>query len=224
MIEFKDWSDGWIKDGHFISYIRDNTRFYEHVTARDFAHYEYVWPESVGSLSTSGPFVPADLEITKGYDVSNKSNQLWQMIFGIKGQVYIYIELPTDIHRHGLAKRARPSSDLREVSHFEEWMSSFHEPTFITEHFMMRPDTQQIDFSLYNPQSITMHNVKLNIMINKIITERIGEVTVQGNSVVQSPSNDNYREILDKLYKRLVPCRPITLLPVRAPATAPGGE
>lgn len=224
MIEFKDWSDGWIKDGHFISYIRDNTRFYEHVTARDFAHYEYVWPESVAALSTSGPFVPDDLEITKGYDKSNKSNQLWQMIFGIKGQVYIYIELPTDIHRHGLAKRAKPSSDLREVSHFEEWMSSYHEPTFITEHFMMRPDTQQIDFSLYNPQSITMRNVKLNIMISKMITERIGTIEVSGSSIVQNPSNDNYREILDKLYKRLVPCRPITLMPVRAPAEAPGGE
>ena len=75
------------------------------------------------------------------------------MIFGIKGQIYIYIELPTDIARHGIPKRAKPSSDLREVGQFEEYMSSFHEPTFLTEHFMMRPDTQQIDFSAYNYHS-----------------------------------------------------------------------
>jgi len=224
MVDFKDWSEGWLKEGYFISYIKENVRFYEYITARDFAHYEYVWPESIAPLSTSGPFIPDDLEITKGYDASNRSNQMWQIIFGIKGQIYIYVELPTDIHRHGLAKRAKPSSDLREVSHFEEYMSSFHEPTFLTEHFMMRTETFKIDFSAYNPQSITMRNIRLNIMLNKMILERIGTIEVSGSSVVQKPSNENYREILDKLYKRLVPCRPITLLPVRAPAEAPGGE
>jgi hypothetical protein len=224
MTDFKDWSEGWLREGWFITYFRDNTRFYEHIVARDFAHYEYDWPETISALSTSGPYVPDDLEITKGYDASNRSNQLWQLIFGIKGQVYIYVELPTDIHRHGLPKRAKPSSDLREVSHFEEFMSSFHEPTFMTEHFMMRPDTLKIDFSAYNPQNIAMPNVKLNIMINKMITERIGTIEVSGSSVVQIPANEQYREVLDKLYRRLVPCRPITLLPVRAPAEAPNGE
>jgi len=224
MTDFKDWSEGWLREGWFLTYFRDNTRFYEHIVARDFAHYEYDWPETISALSTSGPYVPDDLEITKGYDASNRSNQLWQLIFGIKGQVYIYVELPTDIHRHGLPKRAKPSSDLREVSHFEEFMSSFHEPTFMTEHFMMRPDTLKIDFSAYNPQNIAMPNVKLNIMINKMITERIGTIEVSGSSVVQIPANEQYREVLDKLYRRLVPCRPITLLPVRAPAEAPNGE
>lgn len=225
MVDFKDWSDGWLKEGHFLSFIRENVYHYEHIVARDFAHYEYVWPEDIAPLSTSGPFIPDDLEITKGYDASNKSNQIWQIIFGIKGQIYIYVELPTDIHRHGLAKRAKPSSDLREVSHFEEYMSSFHEPTFLTEHFMMRPETFKIDFSAYNPQPlITMRNIRLNIMLAKLITQRIGTIQVSNGAVVQNPSNDNYREILDKLYKRLVPCRPITLLPVRAPAEAPGGE
>ena len=224
MVEFKDWNDGWIKEGHFLSYIKDTTRYYEYVVARDFAHYEYSWPEAIAASSTSGPFVPDDLEITRGYDSSNKSNQIWQMIFGIKGQVYIYVELPTDIHRHGLAKRAKPSSDLREVSHFEEYMSSYHEPTFLTEHFLMRPENFKIDFSAYNPQAITMRNVKLNIMMNKMATELIGTIEVSGGSVVQKPSNDNYREVLDKLYKRMVPCRPVTLSPVRSPATAPGGQ
>lgn len=224
MLEYKDWCDGWIREGFFVSYIRDTTRYYEYVAQRDFAHYEYVWPETISALSTSGPFVPDDLEITKGYDASNKSNQIWQMIFGIKGQIYIYIELPTDIHRHGLAKCAKPSSDLREVSHFEEYMSSFHEPTFLSEHFLMRPENFKIDFSAYNPQSIAMPNVRLNIMMNKMITERIGTIEVSGNSVVQNPVNDNYREVLDKLNRKLIPCRPITLSPVRAPATAPGGE
>lgn len=224
MVDFKDWNEGWLHEGFFVSYIRENTRYYEQIVARDFAHYEYEWPEDISALSTSGPFVPDDLEITRGYDASNRSNQIWQMIFGIKGQVYIYVELPTDIHRHGLAKRAKPSSDLREVSHFEEYMSSFHEPTFLTEHFLMRPENFKIDFSAYNPQAISMRNVKLNIMINKMMMERIGTVEVSGSSVVQKPTNEKYTEVLDKLYKRLIPVRPITLMPVRAPAEAPGGE
>ena len=224
MVDFKDWSDGWLKTGYYISYIRANTRFFEHITSSDLAHWEYAWPEAITSENTSGPYIPDALEITKGYDKSNNSNQLWQLIFGIKGQVYIYVELPTDLHRHGIPKNPKPSSDLREVSHFEEYMSSFHEPTFLTEHFMMRPDTLNIDFSAYNPQAITMRNVRLNIFINKMITERIGTITVEGGSVIAKPSNDNYREILDKLYRRVVPFRPITLMPVRAPAEAPGGE
>lgn len=224
MVDFKDWSDGWLKAGYYVGYIRDNVRFYEHIVSTDLGHYEYAWPEEIAAVSTSGPFIPSDLEITKGYDKSNNSNQIWQLIFGIKGQVYIYVELPTDLHRHGIPKRAKPSSDLREVSHFEEYMSSFHEPTFLTEHFMMRPDTLNIDFSAYNPRSITQRNIRLNIFINKMITERIGTIEVSNSSVTQKPVNEHYREILDKLYKRLVPFRPLTLMPVRAPAEAPGGE
>jgi hypothetical protein len=211
-------------EGHYLSYIRDTTRFYEHISQRDFGHWEYVWPEDIAALSTSGPFIPADLEITKGYDASNNTNQLWQLIFGIKGQIYIYIELPTDLARHGIPKRTKPSSDLREVGHFEEYMSPFHEPSFITEHFMMRPETLNIDFSAYNPRNVTQRNIRLNIMINKIITERIGTITVSGKSVIQTPASDAYRDLLDKLYKKTVPCRPITIMPVRAPAEAPGGE
>jgi hypothetical protein len=225
MVDFRhDWSEGWIKEGHYLVFNQNNTRIFEYVWARDEAHYEYDWPETIASLSTSGPFVPPDLEITKGYDKATNTNQLWQLIFGIKGQVYIYVELPTDIHRHGIPKRPKPTSDLREVSHFEEWQSCFHEPTFITEHFMMRPDTPHIDFSAYNPNAIAMPDVRLNLFINKMINERIGTVGVENGQVVQNPSKTIYAELLDKLYRKLIPCRPITLLPVRAPAEAPAGE
>jgi hypothetical protein len=47
-----------------------------------------------------------------------------------------------------------------------------------------------------------------------MITERIG-TEYEG---VLTPTANRYKEILEKLYKRLVPHRPITLMPVRAPA------
>lgn len=216
--EWKDWSN-WIPEGHFISYIRETTRYYELVLQRDLAHWVYHWPEIIAAGSVSGPFVPATLEITKGYDKSNNSNQIWQVIFGIKGQVYIYIELPTDVHRHGIPKEPKPSTVNREVSHFEEWMSSFLEPTFLTEHFMIRPETPQIAFDAYNPNSIDMCP-ELNIFISKLVTERIGTVT---NSTLE-PTAPRFRETLEKLHNRLIPLRPLTIMPVRAPAEAPAGE
>jgi len=41
---------------------------------------------------------------------------------------------------------------------------------------------------------------------------------------VQSPTAPRWKETLDKLYRRVIPHRPLTILPVRAPAEAPVGE
>lgn len=218
--DFRNWSEGWLKEGYFISYVRDGVHYFEHIIQRDLAHWEYDWPETVSSESESGPHVPEQLEITKGYDKRTNTNHVWQLIFGIKGEVFIYVELPTDLHRHGIPKVPKPSSTTREVSHFEEWMSGFQEPTFITEHFMMRPETLQIAFSAYNPNAIDLTDVRLNLFIAKMVTERIG--TVENGRLI--PKADRWRETLDKLYRRVIPHRPITLLPVRMPAEAPAGE
>jgi len=163
-------------------------------------HWEYDWPETISATTDSGPYVPANLEITRGYDAVNQTNRIWQMIFGIKGQSFIYIEMPTD--------------------HFEEYMSPFYEPTFLTEHFFMRPLTQQIAFSAYNPDAIADTDLRLNILLAKLATERIG--TSQAG--ILTPLQERWRETLEKLYRRAIPHRPITILPVRAPAEAPAGE
>jgi len=220
MADWKDWSDGWLQEGYYLSYYREGTLYFEYITQRDFGHWEYDWPETVNTLSTSGPHVPAQLEITRGYDDKTNTNQIWQMIFGIRGQAYIYVELPTDLHRHGIPKVPKPSTTMRRVSHFEEWMSPFREPNFITEHFFMRPETMQIAFDAYNPNAINLPSVKLNIFLNKIVTERVGTV----NNGTQKAMSGRFTDVLDKLYKQQKPCRPITIQPVRAPAEAPAGE
>ena len=211
------WSE-WVREGYFVTFYRDNVKYYEYVVARDWAHWVYHWPETITSGATSGPYVPDELEITTGYDYNTNTNQIWQLIFGIKSQAYIYIESPTDTHRHGIPKVPKPSSVTREVSHFEEWMSPFTEPSFITEHFMIRPDFMQIGLDAYNPEAISL-SPELNFMINKLITERIGTDT-KGQ---QMPSIPRYQEILDKLCKKVVPSKPLTFYPVRGPAEAPGG-
>ena len=219
MTDFRhDWSS-WLKEGQYVSYIQDSARVYEHIVARDLAHYVYTWPELIQPLAVSGPYVPAELEITRGYDARTNTNQIWQLIFGIKGQAYIYIELPTDLHRHGLPKIAKPSAAYRAVSQFEEFMSSFMEPTFITEHFMIRPEAYNIGFDGYNPLPIAIRP-DLRIIIAKLVTERLG---VEEDGVLTA-TNQRFAETLEQLYRRVKPCRPLSIMGVRAPAEAPAGQ
>lgn len=211
MSNWMEWSE-WLKEGYFISFTLGGTTYYEHIVARDLAHWEYDWFEPISPLTDSGPVVPDQLVLTKGYDPNTNLNQIWQMIFGIMGQVYIYIELPTDTHRHGIPKIPKPSSDEREISHFEEWMSPFYEPSFLTEHIMIRPNTDRIAFDAYNPHAISI-TPKLNIFIAKMITERIG---TERNGVL-TPTSIRWKELLDRLHRRVVTFKPLTLLPVYAP-------
>jgi len=221
MEDWRNWSQGWLKEGMYLSFTLNGITYYERVLMRDWAHYVYEL-DTVSSGGTSEGNIPDDLEVTAGYDEYTHHNNIWQIIFGIKGQVYIYIQLPTDIKRHGTAKKPWPSADMRKVGHFEEWMSPFHEPTFITEHFLKRPETYRISFDVYNPTDISI-TPELNFMIAKLVTERVGTESYTERGVALKPTEPRWDETLKKLYQRTLPCRPITILPVRLPATAPAG-
>lgn len=212
----ENWSDGWIREGYFISFQVEGVWYYEYVMQRDFAHWEWDWFETIASGVESGPYIPADLEITKGYDEVTFTNQIWQMIWGMKGQVLLYVELPTDTHRHGIPKQPKPNSTNRRTSHFEEWMSPYDEPSFVTEHFLMRPDVDRINLSAYNPHAEPETDLRINFFINKLKTERLGTGTC-GEVTATRPC---WQETLEKLYKRQIPCRPISLYPITAPAEA----
>jgi hypothetical protein len=222
MVNWEEWSEGWLKEGHYLSYTADGVTYYERVLMRDWAHYVYALP-SIAADGTSEGNIPEDMEVTRGYDEKTHLNYIWQVIFGIEGEAYIYIQLPTDVKRHGTARKPWHSMEKRDVAHFEEWMSPFHEPSFVTEHFMKRPETYRISFDAYNPQTITI-TPKLNFMIAKLVTERVGTEAYTEAGLELKPTQSRWEEILKKLYQRQIPCRPITILPVRMPAVAPSGE
>lgn len=225
---YRQWSDGWLREGYFLSFARDNVTFYERVVERDLAHWEYEWAEAVAPDTESGPVVIDQLEITRGYSERTKKNHLWQVIFGIKGQILVYIELPTDVHRHGIPKDPKPSTSNRFTSHFEEYMSPFYDPSFLTEHWMVRPETPQIAVSVYNPSDpadqTTMRGIRFNFFINKLVTERIGTVAYDAAGLNSTPTSDRWTKTLDLLYRAQIPCRPISIMPVIMPAAAPSGE
>ena len=222
---FQEWSN-WVQEGWYLSFQAENIRYWERVKFRDLAHYVL----SVGTVESDHllePAVPDALEVTTAYDEKTAKNEIWQVIFGIKGQVYVYVELPTDAKRHGLPKEPWPRDALREVAHFEEWMSPFLEPSFLTEHWMMRPGFERIHFIYYNPEDTDIAP-RLNIFIAKLITDRVGREedgelftpVILDNATKTAKLKAKWQETLEKLYKGQIPCKYITLAPVTAPAVA----
>jgi len=223
MAEWQNWSS-WILPGYYIGYAEDGLKVYEHVLYRDFAHWELVWDNFIPPGGNMEMEIPDEMEITRGYDDKSGRNHIWQLIFGIKGQCYFYVELPTDTYRHGLPKKPKPDAGFREVAHFEEYMSPFKEPSFITEHFLKRPNLERIAFDAYNPEAIQI-KPRLNIMVAKLVTERLGEEGFDdAGNLVLTPFRAAYKDVVDKLNRRVIPHRPLTLLPIRMPAQAPTGE
>lgn len=209
----EEWA-GWLRDGFFYSYLYEKVRYYFMVKRRDWAHIRYNWEENVSSESESGPFTPADLEVTK-------EDQIWQVIFGLEPDVYVYVYLPTDVARHGVARRPVATAALREVGHYTQSESPYFRPTFLTEHFLIKPIQSFIGFKVYNNQNYTFYThdhtanpIRLNIEIAKCEMERIG-TEEEG---ILTPAEDRFKETLEKLYRRTLFHRPLTLFPVRAPA------
>lgn len=203
------WAD-WIREGHFLSFLYEQQeRKYYRAKHRDIAHYEYTWDETIATVTESGPTTLVDLEVTIPW------TQMHQLVWGIRPQCYVYVQLPTDIERHGLPKRPKHTPAYRTVAHFGMHDSPFDCPSWLTEHFMQRPIDPFIAFTVYNKTPITITPI-FNFWINKFEVEHIGNEAADGT---QSPAKTKFAEVLDKLCKQLVPCRNITLLPVRAPAT-----
>ena len=202
------WSHGWLVEGHYISYYdkEAGVERYAFINRRDFAHYEYTFDE-VGAGDVANPVQIDDLESTQS------KTQLFQFIFGIDGEVFVYVHAPPDVVRHGLPKAVQATASNRYVGHFTQWMSPYQHPDWITEHFLLRPPIINIAFGMYNPTDIDI-TPSLNLFINKCELEPLGYVDEGG----VYPVKDRYAEIMDKLYRKVVPLRPVTLFPVRAPA------
>jgi len=205
------WSPGWLVEGHFISFedpVERVTR-YAFIKRREFADYEYTWPESIAPGETSGPHTIGYLEPTVNL------RQCFQIVFGVKGEAWIYVNLPVDVARHGLPKIPKPTAAVREVAFYTQHMSPFDQPSWVTEHFLIRPITTFIALTAYNPTGIAV-TPRIRFLVNKLELELLG-YEKEGEL---HPAEPRYEEVLDKLHRRVIPHRPLSLMPVRAPAEA----
>lgn len=208
---------GWFQEGHYLSFVDQDVRYYYYVLHRDYATIRYEWEESVSATTESGPYTIQDLQPTK-------DNQLFQIIFGISRDVFVYQYLPQDVLRHGLPRRAQPSSTYRQVADYLMRDSPEQQPSWITEFFLIRPHVPYVGFSCYNPHDISLMP-KLRFYVAKLQLEPLGSVNLREGSEPEAPKTasgrpiSRYNKILNLLQDRVIRHRPITLLPVRAPAT-----
>jgi hypothetical protein len=179
----------WINEGFFIrlSTPEFETKEFYFVEQTEMARYKFKWPESVASNSEDGPRNVEDLKPLA-------TNRLYQGIFGIKTACYIYLNLPLNTRLWGTDKKPIATSSLREVGYRDHNETPFEQPSFITEFFLMKNGSFDYPaFLAYNPTERSL-TPELNIIMNKMIIEKVTDV-----------------ETLEKLKKKLIPYRPVTL-------------
>ena len=81
---------------------------------------------------------------------------------------------------------------------------------------MIRPITNFLAFEVFNKEDITIQP-DINFFLAKCVMQPIG--TVFNGRL--TPAANRFTETLRRLYQRTIPHRPLTLMPVRAPAEAP---
>jgi len=121
VITNEGWA-GWLMEGDFIAYTDHNgDRKYYHVDQRDWAHYVYTWSGTVATETSDGPQTIENMIPTLG-------GHLWQIIWGIKPDIYGYINVPTGTFRHGIPKQTQPTTTFRTVAHYTHDITPFDTP------------------------------------------------------------------------------------------------
>lgn len=193
----------WHIEGDYLRLYSPETErwsFY-YVKQREQALYIHKWSEKISPNTESGP---EDLEDLKPLAL----NRLDQVIFGVKTRCLIYLNLPHETRRWGTDKKPIATSDLREVGYVDETISPYEEPSFLTEFFLQKGGAYEYpQFYAYNPTNRTLKPT-LMFRINKLIVEEI--------------TRERYPELYEKLEKRVIPYRPITLGGVPVTRTGPG--
>lgn len=163
---------GWLKQGYRIGikYMNTPEKFY-FITNTKPARYVHKWSKDITLDNVSGPENITKLE-------PGRKEVLYQTIFGIKPNVYIYTNLPADTRLGGIAEEAEARSGFREIGAITQDMSIFDAPDFVTEMFLMKDTTQEYPFLYaYNPTNRTLRP-SLNFLINKCDLEEIKDLSL----------------------------------------------
>ncbi|MBA7489853.1 hypothetical protein ES702_00387 [subsurface metagenome] len=224
------WTPRFLYEGDRFSFIDPTAeppmRRYYRVRRRDFGHieWEFGWPDIEAA---DRPIAPGQVAGPYGFEAikpttwsePKKQGQMFQWIAGIKPDVKWYIQIPSDVKRHGTPKMPWPKKNYPEVAHFTMQMSPFDRPTFWTEHFLLPKLCDVFGIEVYNPLPITVLPF-FNFYLNKLDIELIGDVTYTDEGIVKIAAHSYYEELLDCLHKGLKFARPITLFGVQGAAAA----
>ena len=176
----------WISEGHFLK-IYD--KFY-YVDAAEVGFYEYTWSKSIDANTLSDP---EDIEDLKPISL----DRLFQCAFGVEEGVLAYINIPADKARFGTEKKPSQDSNNRRIGWIDYNSSPYEDPSLErTEFFTQKEGSFEYPrITIYNQLA---RRIKPHIffMINRMKLIQIGE---------------EEKELLQKLHKKLIPSRPLTL-------------
>lgn len=184
---------GWLKPGYRISIrnvkaeeVQEKFYFIKGV-ARPISKYVYKWSTDIAVNTENGPENITDLE-------PGRRDILYQVIFGIKPDVYIYVNLPADTRLGGIAEEASARSGLREIGAITQDDSPWDNPDFCTEMFLQKDTTNEYPhLYAYNPTNRSLRPV-IKFLISRIELEEIKDT-----------------DTLDKMRRRQIIYRPIQL-------------
>ncbi len=190
----------WLLEGHFLKVYDPATRksVYYFVTQREYADYVHIWSTTIAKAADSGP---ENLENLKPL----ATGRLYQTIFGVDVSVFVYVDFPQGTRRWGTDKKPTASSSNWEIGWIDNKKSHFDFPSFITEMFLAKGGTFEYPhIYAYNPKNKTL-KPKLHFIQNRLELEEVTE-----------------EETLDKLDKKLIPYRFVTLGGIPATRTGAG--
>lgn len=192
--------DRWLRPGGFIR-VRDPTsgaRGFFFVEDVFWGRFNYVWSQTVAPNTLDEQEIIEDL---KPLAVDN----LFQVILGIKGAAIIYLDLPTSERLGGTPKVPRATATNRRVGWWDHHISPYVDPSFDTEFFLQKGSNfEEPNFEAYNP---TEARVK-------------PELRFELNKCVIVPVED--ADVVDKLQRKVIHYRPITLGPLPAERSGQG--
>jgi len=182
-----------LKEGYFIKMakVEDAVEQFYFISRASPQKYVYRWQ------STSGADAPIDPGIEDGqYNITdlktNNMNYLLEVVFGIKGPAYIYLNLPLETRRFGTDQVPISSSSKRRVGYLTQEDSPWEDPSSVTVHYLMKGGSFEYPaLTAYNPHNKAIVP-EIKFLIMACLLEQVSEP-----------------DVLDKLSRKLIPYRPI---------------
>lgn len=169
-----------------VNELGEGEKFY-FVKVSKISKYAYKWPVDIAVNTEDGPRNIDKLE-------PGRADVFYQVIFGIKPNAWIYINIPADTRLGGIAEESIARTGFREIGAITQDMSPYKNPDFVTE-LVLQKDTSYEYPALYgyNPTNLPLRP-EIKFLVNKIEPEPITDP-----------------ETIDLMKKRRIVFRPMTL-------------
>lgn len=190
-------NERWLQSGYYIRVYSDAERKFKYYWLREEENLpEYIF----GQVAVDGvSFGSVDAGDETGFieieDLKPAKNRLYQLLVGVRPAGRFYFEIPSGESIWGTDERPRASTTFRKVGGINQDISPFNNPSWVTEFFLMYNIVPHVNY--YNSTSIT----------TKPEVRFIGKMFL----IDDVETLPNGQEILNKLVKREIPFRPITI-------------